>query len=595
MIKINWTEDYQKEFACPECDSKGLRLSGTAENCKRVFYCSVCKKSQVESIDINIEPINDPINQGVIWYSNHRIADFICPKCQSREVYFNIIVRNKKRFVCRACRFIINDSIVLTSENISRFSGQPLAVKGFNFSNDVWDLRAINVNVNERDTGYYNVNFTDIHLDWFKQKVKKYIQHSCNSENSPRYINTQLGSLRTFSTYLTRNNVSTFEEINRNLIIDYLSQEDKLYTNKIGALRDFFRVGTLKGWFNIDQDIIRNADYPKYRQSNPDTISDVVREKIEQNLCRLPDTIARMWLICYATAMRPSELALLKQDCLLQDGHRWKIVWHRIKTNDYHEIPISRTIAKVVQEQQEYIKNLWGEEWNYLFCHYTSMSRIDVSQPKLKPVKKVLCSSEKNTLIVGIRTLIKILDIRDENGKLAKFQVKLLRSTRATNLFEEGHDLAVVSAWLKHKSFATTSTYYTHVSCSLMEREAGHIQKALVNSNGHRLAYESFPKSFWENPTAHKLELSDTHINTPIYGYCGLPLDQDCHKFRACYTCQSFVATIDKLPEYINVREELRGKQAKAMSAGQEVLVEQFGTQADRLDEIIAGLHQEAA
>ena len=118
--------------------------------------------------------------------------------------------------------------------------------------------------------------------------------------------------------------------------------------------------------------------------------------------------------------------------------------------------------------------------------------------------------------------------------------------------------------------------------------------KALVNSNGYQVLYESYPKSFWENPTAHKLELGDTHINTPIYGYCGLPLDQDCHKFRACYTCQSFVATLDKLSEYINVRDELRAKQAKAMSAGQEVLVEQFGTQADRLDEIVAGLHQEA-
>jgi hypothetical protein len=145
-----------------------------------------------------------------------------------------------------------------------------------------------------------------------------------------------------------------------------------------------------------------------------------------------------------------------------------------------------------------------------------------------------------------------------------------MRPSELALLKQDGHDLAVVSAWAGHKHFATTSTYYTEVSCSLMEREAGHIQKALVNSNGHRLAYESFPKSFWENPTAHKLELGDTHINTPIYGYCGLPLDQDCHKFRACYTCQSFVATIDKLPEYVNVRDELRGKQALKEQLGKK-------------------------
>jgi hypothetical protein len=128
-----------------------------------------------------------------------------------------------------------------------------------------------------------------------------------------------------------------------------------------------------------------------------------------------------------------------------------------------------------------------------------------------------------------------------------------------------------------------------------MERETGHIQKALVNSSGHRVLYESYPKSFWENPTAHKLELNGTHINTPIYGMCGLSLDEDCHKFRACYTCNSFVATIEKLPQYINTRDELRAKQANALSLGQEVLVEQFATQADRLDCIIASLQLEAA
>jgi len=116
----------------------------------------------------------------------------------------------------------------------------------------------------------------------------------------------------------------------------------------------------------------------------------------------------------------------------------------------------------------------------------------------------------------------------------------------------------------------------------------------LVNSEGHRVPYESFPKSFWETPQAHKLELSGTHINTPIYGYCGLDLDQDCHKFRACYTCGNFVATPEKLPQYIKNRDELRDKQSQALSLGQDVLVEQFGSQADQLDKIIASLQEVA-
>ncbi|MDJ0536299.1 MAG: hypothetical protein QNJ70_28065 [Xenococcaceae cyanobacterium MO_207.B15] len=54
------------------------------------------------------------------------------------------------------------------------------------------------------------------------------------------------------------------------------------------------------------------------------------------------------------------------------------------------------------------------------------------------------------------------------------------------------------------------------------------------------------PKSFWENPIAHELEVAGTHVNTPIYGYCGLDLDEECDKFRACYTCRFFVAKPEK-------------------------------------------------
>ncbi len=127
-----------------------------------------------------------------------------------------------------------------------------------------------------------------------------------------------------------------------------------------------------------------------------------------------------------------------------------------------------------------------------------------------------------------------------------------------------------------------------------MEKDGGHIQKALVNNNGKPLLYESFPKSFWFNPIAHKLELEGTHINTPIYGFCGLPLDENCHKFRACYTCPCFIATPEKLSQYIKIRDELRGKEVKALTSGHDVLVEQFKQQADQLDKIILSL-QEAA
>ncbi len=597
--QVDWGQDYHGEFICPECNHLGMVVGGIKQpNNKRQFRCPHCQKIQQDSCNIKggYEAIEDPTNKGVVWYRNHRIEGFVCPECNAMDMYIaGINKQNKKTFSCRSCRKTQYDYIELNQVNLSYFTQQDRHIKPFQWQDERWDLRNLNLNYNPKNLTHSIANFSQIKQQWLKDKAKQYVEHLCKIEKAFGTINHVLVAFRSLSIYLQTTAISDFEQINRTVFLDYLSKEKKVTKSKLTPLRDFFFVGTVKGWFDIDQDIIRDEDYPKRRRGNPDPLSQKVTEQIEANLHILPDPIARIYLICYFGAMRPSELAQLKQDCLIQEGQYWKLRWYRPKNKDYHEIPISRTIAKVVQEQLDYVKNLWGDEYDYLFCHYHGLSSTKASQPNLVPVKKVVQSNDSHPLMKSIRTLITTLDIRDENGQLATFINKILRSTRLTNLFEQGHDLAVVSAWAGHKHFATTSTYYTKVSCELINKEAGHIQKALVNAEGKQVPYESFPKSFWDNPTAHKLELSGTHINTPIYGYCGLDLDQDCHKFRACYTCNHFVATPDKLDQYIKVRDELRKKQSTANANGQNVLVEQFGRQADTLNKIIQSLQHEVA
>lgn len=596
---IDWNREYQGEFACPTCNSLGMKFKQrvtkkNGDKCVR-FICPnpSCKQIYSTFHSIRIEPISDPVNPNIVWYTNQKIKDFVCLKCKSKNIYFDGIKDNKVQLKCRnkECKASYQNSLELKQANISRKTTKTAKIKTFNFDLDKWDLRGINNNFDLQTSGY-TANFENINLNWLKKVVKQYILYRNKAGFKITTIINKVNALKSFCIFLEKKDIKGFHQIDRNLILDYLTTT-KGINEKLATLQNFFTTGRIKGWFEIDPDIIRHEDYPKQNEVNPDPLSDIVREQIEQNLYIIPDPIARMWIICFFAAMRPNELALLKKDCLVQEGEHWKLVWERKKTDDFHSVPISRAIAKVVQEQQEYIQSLWGNEWDYLFCHYQGLSSKDSSQPNIKPVKKVIPQND-SPLTISIRTLIKDLDIRDENGQLATFQTKLLRSTRLTQLFEKGHDLAVVSAWAGHKRLATTSTYYTKVSCDLIEQEVGNIQKALVNSEGHRLFYESYPKSFWETPQAHKLELSGTHINTPIYGYCGLDLDQDCHKFRACYTCNNFVATVEKLPQYIKTRDQLRGKQSKALANGQDVLVEQFGSQADQLDKIIVSL-QEAA
>jgi integrase len=594
MIEINWKRDYKGEFCCPNCNKTGLQSWGRNNaDTKRRFRCSNCKQRTSESCEIKFT--SSKAKSEINWRADYKIGEFACPdpNCDARYMLLMGTNRNngKKTFRCKVCRVMSVNSLDLKNNIIARF-GQYTSFKPFLFEDDIWDLRAVVSSFNNRQSNMFFVNFENVQLDWFRLHVKEYTYYLAKINKPLSTITSHLTSLRIFSYYLAEKNIIGINEINRNLILDFMSwdwtgRDGMRY--RLGILRNFFLIGKVQEKFEIDQDIIRDTDFPKRIIKEAEPLSDTVREQIEKNLHKLPEPIARMWIIASFTAMRPNELALLKKDCLIQEGERWKIVWYRQKSQDQHEVPITRIIAKVIQEQLEYIENLWKNDWEYLFCHYQGFSKANSFHLDLKPIKKLIDKS-RNPLTTAIRSLIKTEDIRDDNGELAKFSFRLVRPTRLTQLFEQGHDLAVVSAWAGHKQLITTALHYTHVSCDLIQKEAGHIQKALLNSDGQYMRYETLPKTFWENPYAHQLELPGDHINTPIYGYCGLPLEQACDKFRACYTCSCFLAIPEKLPLYIKTRDELRAKEFKVRQNGADVLVEQYQRQADQLDKIIARL-----
>lgn len=581
MINIDWEKHYNDEFACPHCNQIGMKVKDRDENNKRRFKCQQCNKQTSESYNLKL--------------LHKWIKGFVCPntKCNSSYVVSKGTQKGKKMFQCKVCRVVIPELNNLNKTTLSRYAYLSSSIKVFNFEDDEWDLRAINTSI-DNWSNRYTVNFIEIKLFWFEALSKQCIYHLCKLNKSVSTIDKYMTTFRLFSAYLTEHNIFSINKINRDSILNFLvcNQSGKHgIKHRLQTLRGFFTMGNVQQWFQVDPDIIRDEDYPKSIKGNPDPISDNVREQIENNLHKLPDPIARMWIIAFFTAMRPYELASLQKDCLAQEGEDWKIIWWRRKGKSQHQhsVPITRSVAKIIQEQQKYVEQLWGKDWKYLFCHYQNISPSNPSHPRLKPVKKSIprCHSP---LQGAIRCLINSESICDDNGQLAKFSPCLVRATRLTELFLQGHDLAVISAWAGHKHSTTTSNFYIQVSCEQIEKEAGHIQRALLNYEGKLLKYESLPKSFWENPYAHELNLAGTHINTPIYGYCGLPLDEGCEKFRACYTCSCFVSKPEKLPLYIEQRNELRDKESVAMAKGHDVLIEHYKRQADQLDKIITGL-----
>lgn len=576
------------DFTCPKCLTPG-QIIGSGKNKKGIqqFKCTNCQKRTSASCSL---------------YERRKYRDFVCPKCGepgSMVTAGGITGRDKSKkkiFRCKKCQQITMESCTLHKSVNLLTPFSPKSIKPFNFDDDTWDTRGM-IELDDSPKSY-GLNFAQVKIDFLKLLSKRYVLHCLRTGVSVGKLQYFLRVVSIFSDYLEMNyNITSIEEITRKIILGFMGQislnlSSETIRHHLSSLRGFFDTGNLLGWFNVSEHLIRTEDYPKAKRGTPHDIPTIVLNQIEENLHKLPDSIARMWLVGFFCAMRISELQLCKQDCLKQDSRgQWFIEFWRKKNKDTHRLPITLERAKIIQEQQEYIQQTFGDSFDYLFCDfYKAFKTADTlkvyNQPMPKPVRSIVLSE-------SINTLIKAEDIRDENGKLWKFVNQQLRDTSLTYLFETGHEMAVISKWAGHRHLRTTQKY-VRVKDKTVREETFKIQAKMVNFRGEPVEMKALPNTLQENPKVHTLAYDD-HINTPIYGYCGLPLDQDCPHWKACYTCPSFVARREQLPDYIRVRDLLREKQARAEQKGQTAMVDQFKQQADSLEAIIVSFEEKSA
>lgn len=227
MIKIDWNKDYDNEFTCPKCEIGYLELHGfNKTKKKRSFICKSCH-SCTNILFINLQKY--PWLPTLFWNTKKKIQGFICPYCQTEDIYFRQIDKNKKKiFFCKKCEKHLYDSITIEHNFVyKRYTTKSSPIKPFNFNDDFWDLRALNPNFDDRDSQLFAINFELIKLDWFKTAVKQYINSLAKSVKSNTYgtIGLHLSALRIFSYYLSDRNITGFYQINRSFILDYLAQE----------------------------------------------------------------------------------------------------------------------------------------------------------------------------------------------------------------------------------------------------------------------------------------------------------------------------------------------------------------------------------
>lgn len=262
------------------------------------------------------------------------------------------------------------------------------------------------------------------------------------SENT---INSYGIDLKLFLEYLRENEIPSFKQVNKEVIVNYMQSEknnnkaNSSILRSVSSLRKFFQY--LAQEKIIEKDPMLLIDTPKKKQHLPQMLT---KEEVEK-LLRSPNTGQVLGLrdramleLMYATGLRISEIINLKLEDLhltmgtlqtLGKGHKERIV------------PVGDEAIKWVNRYLEEArpKLLKQKRSNYLFLnfHGNNLTRQGVWKNLKAEVRKA-----------GIQKNI---------------TPHTLRHSFATHILENGADLRIVQELLGHADISTTQIY-THLS-----------------------------------------------------------------------------------------------------------------------------------
>lgn len=251
--------------------------------------------------------------------------------------------------------------------------------------------------------------------------------------------------LKLFLEYLRENEIPSFKQVNKEIIVNYMQAEknnnkaNSSILRSVSSLRKFFQY--LAQEKIIEKDPMLLIDTPKKKQHLPQVLT---KEEVEK-LLHSPNTGQVLGLrdramleLMYATGLRISEIINLKLEDLhltmgtlqtLGKGHKERIV------------PVGDEAIKWINRYLEEArpKLLKQKRSNYLFLnfHGNNLTRQGVWKNLKAEVRKA-----------GIQKNI---------------TPHTLRHSFATHILENGADLRIVQELLGHADISTTQIY-THLS-----------------------------------------------------------------------------------------------------------------------------------
>ncbi|GJD19298.1 tyrosine-type recombinase/integrase [Rivularia sp. IAM M-261] len=455
------------------------------------------------------------------------------------------------------------------------------------YDKEIWDTYKLGFE--EKDTNatrYRWFDFSDLKSSWLYLPVKKFIKYKLPLI-ALGTCNHKLLSLKVFNKFLSMHYPAIkASEINRQVIVDYLGYLMGIYANNeyhhrfISDLRDFLEVSFREKWVNVTGNkVIYDDDFPKRKRSDkPRYIPEEVIQQIMDNLSSIKNpAYQRMFLILIECGMRISELCNLRLDCITTDSAgEYLLQYYQSKFKKYITVPISLEVVRIIQTQQEYIRNIFDANCNLLFASERYKS-------KLKPISyAAFCQN--------LKLLVYEKDIRDINGKLWVFTSHQCRHTVGFRMINNGVPQHIVQKYLGHESPAMTQVY-AHIHDTTLRKEVEkYYESRVVNFQGQAIEISSTILDdndelewFKNNVQARALE----------HGYCARPKvlgDCDIPGFEGCYNCPHWRTNKNFLPILKSTLERTNSILKKAQDFGWNLQVKKNLPLKENLEKVIKTL-----
>lgn len=574
QLEVDWEKAYQNEFTCPHCNVAKLTTLYKKEEsmCKLRLSCNSCNKCTSLTCQVPVYIFS--------YRFNLECPNLLCDRLGHDAQKGWIFQTKIDQYKCHFCDISFDPN----TTNYNSWVGSQIKdeIGDFSFNENRWDLRHF------YDKPFpQSINFSEVCPQWYRVKVKEYLQYLLKSRkySTPSGIRHTLGALKQLGEVVKLHKIEAFVDLSREIIHSFLdkynSLNGKTINHKLGYFKAFFE------WLKIDESfLIRSRDRLKESRNDPDWLDEVTREAIHRHVTKIPAPIGRQYLVQEYIAVRPDDMSNLSLDCLVEDNGNWYIKFLQGKSSRWHRIPANREIRKVIEEQQQWIREILGSDYSYLFCHFRgafvkSYPKFPGMKPLPVPITK---NGADNQMLRIIRMLIEEEDVRDANGQKPHFTGKITRPSKLQEIRVK-HGIKAAQLYADHARSETTLRHYAPPTREQVASVDLPFQELLMNLNNKFLPWQSLPESLLRNPKAHELDL-EIAPRLVVYGHCALDPKTPCpvNLYPKCYGCSSFRPSTAKLPLYERQYQGEQQRRTEAEKTSAELAAEEAKSTLEAMD-----------